>query len=165
MSSAIEWHSIAPCQHRNMRRFFRYVWVAISEFCQTIGEKKVEATWVEPPKMSGNIYLMFKTICLCYNMRSMVILADPLPGHERTISFLPFRGLHTPLHCARIVLVPLLGVANRIAVWILRCMRRCIRELVDCANHILLRCLLLGKIRVIPPKQVLRKRYTPARSD
>ena len=79
----------------------------------------------------------------------MAILADPLSQGARAISFAPFRHLPTPPHRARVVLVLLSGVANPLAVLILRRMRRSIHELVDCTNHILLCRFLLGKIRVL----------------
>ena len=77
---------------------------------------------------------MFKALYLCYNVCLMAILADHLP---------------TPPHRARVVLVLLSGLANPLAVLILRRIRRSIHELVDCTNHILLCHFLLGKIRVL----------------
>ncbi len=79
----------------------------------------------------------------------MAILADPLSRGARAISFAPFRHLPTPPHRARVVLVLLSGVANPLDVLILRRIRRSIHELVDCTNHILLCCFLMGKIRVL----------------
>ena len=92
---------------------------------------------------------MFNALYLCYNVCPMAILADPLSRGARAISFAPFRHLPTPPQSARVVLVLLSGVANPLAVLILRRMRRSIHELVDCTNHILLCRFLLGKIMVL----------------